>query len=159
MPSLQRKLRWLILNNMQSDEKTIGAYIKSLPPERAVAMSAIRNAISPHMPKGIVEVMNWGMISYELPLSIEPNTYNGKPLSFVGLGSQKNHMALYMNFIGCFPDGESKFVEQWKATGKKLDMGKSCLRFKKLEDLNIDLITATIAGASLEKYRQAAKRT
>jgi hypothetical protein len=81
---------------MRSEAKTAAGYLAALPPERRVALSALRKVILSNLPKGYVEAMNWGMIAYEVPLAINPRTYNGKPLMYAALASQKNHMAIYL---------------------------------------------------------------
>ena len=77
--------------------------------------------------------MNWGMITYEVPLSIYPNTYNEQPLMFAALASQKNHMAVYLSGIYSSDELREKFIADYKDTGKRMDIGKSCVRFKKLK--------------------------
>jgi hypothetical protein len=126
--------------------------LDALPEDRQEAIRAVRDNILAHLPEGFVEVMNWGMVCYEVPLAVYPNTYNKKPLMFAGLASQKKHMAVYL--MGVYGSAETKkvFLEKWKATGKKLDMGASCVRFKKLEDLNLDLIAEAIGSTSMEDY-------
>jgi len=96
--------------------------------------------------------MNWGMISYEIPLERYPNTYNGQPLSYVALAAQKSYYALYLT--SAYPDSEQgkQLVEAFKRAGKKLDMGKSCLRFKTLDDLPLDAIARVVASMPPEKW-------
>jgi hypothetical protein len=92
------------------------------------------------------------MICYEVPLKTYPDTYNGKPLMYAALASQKNHMAVYLT--GCYmsPRSRKEFEVAYKAAGKRLDAGKSCVRFKKLDDLPLDVIGATIAAYSVEEF-------
>ena len=96
--------------------------------------------------------MNWGMITYEVPLDTFPDTYNGKPLMYVALASQKNHMSVYL--IGCYilPEIRNKFKNAYKQSGKKFDAGKSCIRFKKVQDLSLELIGKTIGSMSVEQF-------
>jgi len=96
--------------------------------------------------------MNWGMISYEVPLSIEPDTYNGKPLMYAALASQKRHMAVYLSGIYGDEKLREQFEADYKATGKRMDMGKSCVRFKKLEDLPLELIGSAIAAVDVDDF-------
>jgi len=96
--------------------------------------------------------MAWGMISYDVPLATFPETYNKKPLMFAALASQKNHMAVYLSGLYSDPDLLEWFVEEYKSTGKKLDMGKSCVRFKKLENLPLELIGEAIAAVPLDTF-------
>ena len=135
---------------MQSKLTIVNEYIASLPEGRKEAIAALRDLIKKHLPKGYEEGMDYGMICYYIPLSRYPNTYNGHALQYVALASQKNYMSLYL--MGVYGEGESSFKERYKATGKKLDMGKSCVRFKSLDDLPLDLIAETVAKITPEKY-------
>jgi hypothetical protein len=96
--------------------------------------------------------MNWGMITYEIPLKRYPKTYNGQPLAPVALGAQKNYNALYLMSVYMDPEREKKFRDDFLASGKKLDMGKSCLRFKSADDIPLDLIAKTVAAVSPEQF-------
>ena len=98
--------------------------------------------------------MNWGMICYEVPLARCPDTYNKQPLMFAGLASQKHHMGLYLMCVYSHQGSRAEFEEKFRASGKKLDMGKSCVRFKKLEDLPLEVVGETIAATSVEEYIQ-----
>lgn len=125
-------------------------YLKSLPEDRRHALSEVRKIILKNLPKGYVETMNWGMICYEVPLATYPNTYNKQPLMYGGLASQKNHMAVYLTGIQTSPELTRDFTKDYEASGKKLDMGKSCIRFKKLDDLALDVIGRYVAKVSVE---------
>ena len=137
---------------MRSDAKTVSQYLKELPPERKKALSVVRRIMRANLPKGYEEKMNWGMITYQIPLKRYPQTYNGQPLMYAALGSQKNHMAVYM--MSVYGDNKLKewFEKEFAKTGKKLDMGKSCIRFKKIEDLPLDLIGKAISKVPVEQY-------
>ncbi|NNC80987.1 MAG: DUF1801 domain-containing protein [Acidimicrobiales bacterium] len=137
---------------VQSSATTVKDYLAELPEERRKAISKVRAVIRKNLPKGIVETMNWGMITYEIPLKTVPDTYNGKPLMYAGLASQKNHMAVYLSNVYADPEITEWFLDAYKATGKKLDMGKSCVRFKKLENLPLEVIGEAIAHTSLEDF-------
>ncbi len=137
---------------MQSDATTVKDYLASLPDDRRAAISKVRAVIRKNLPKGIVETMNWGMISYEVPLSVVPDTYNGQPLAFAALASQKNYMSVYLMSIYARDEVRESFLAEYRASGKKLDMGKSCVRFKKIEDLPLDLIGRAVAQVSMEEY-------
>lgn len=129
---------------MQSNAKTVPEYIDSLPPERKQIISAIRKAILKNLPKGFQEEMNYGMIGYVVPHKIYPNGYHCDPtlpLPFLGVASQKNFIAIYHMGIYAQPKLLEWFQDEWKVySTKKLDMGKSCIRFKKPEDVPLDLI-------------------
>lgn len=137
---------------VSSKATTVEQYLDELPDDRRDAIAEVRDVILANLPDGYVEAMNWGMISYEVPLETYPDTYNGKPLMYAALASQKNHMAVYLTAVHTDEDTTDWFVEQYKASGKKLDMGKSCVRFKKLEHLPLDLIGEAIARTPVEDF-------
>lgn len=137
---------------MQSKAATAVEYLSELSEERRQIMSKVREVILKNLPDGYVETMNWGMISYEVPLSVYPDTYNKQPLSFAGLASQKNHCSLYLMCVYQDADQLSWMEAQFESAGKKLNMGKSCIRFKKLEDLQLDVIGKIIAETTVEKF-------
>lgn len=121
-----------------------------------MVLSAVREVIIAHLPSGYEEVINWGMISYEVPLALNPKTYNGKPLMYAALASQKNHMALYLCSLNCVPGALQSLKAGWK--GGRLDMGAACLRFRKLADLDLESIGRVIASTPVADYIVAAKR-
>jgi hypothetical protein len=130
---------------MQSKAKTVTEYLKSLPDDRKKIISDLRSIIIKNLPKGFEETMQYGMISYVVPHSLYKPGYHVKPtdaLPFISLASQKNHIAVYHMAVygGALHDW---FVKEWdKASDKKLDMGKSCIRFRKPEDVPVKLIGA-----------------
>ena len=142
---------------MQSKATTVDAYLRSLPSDRRAAMSAVRDVILKNLDSSYEEGMQYGMIGYYVPHSVYPKGYHvnpKQPLTFAVLGSQKNYMSLYMM---CVYTGELAewFRDEWAKTGKKLDMGKSCIRFKKLEDLPLDLIGKVVKRVPAKNYIQA----
>ena len=137
---------------MKSTASTPEEYIAELPPERAQAIATVRAVILENLPEGFVEAMNWGMISYEVPLEQYPDTYNGQPLMLAALASQKNHMALYLTGIYMSDDSREGFEEAYRATGKRYDVGKSCVRFRALDDLPLELIGQTIAATPVSEF-------
>lgn len=136
---------------VSSKETTPAAYLASLPPERRKVITAVRAVVKKHLPKGYLETMNWGMLSYEIPLSRYPNTYNKQPLMYLALAAQKNNYALYVTSLSGDKTLMGKLTAAYKAAGKKLDMGKGCLRFKALEDLPLDVIGDIVAATSVER--------
>lgn len=144
---------------MQSKAETIEEYLSELDDTRREAISAIRNVVIENLPDGYEEMMLFGMITYAVPLSIFPDTYNKQPLMYAALASQKRHMALYLTNV--YGDGslEKWFRERYKATGKRLDMGKSCVRFRKLDDLPLDLVGETIAMTPIDEFVEIYKRS
>ena len=140
---------------MQSKSTTVAGYLEELPEDRRQAISKVRAVIRKRLPKGYEETMQYGMITYVVPHKLYPSGYHCNPkdpLPFVSLASQKNYMSLYM--MGCYikPDIKAWIVEQTKASGKKLDMGKSCIRFKKVDDLPLDVVGEAIAKLPVADY-------
>ncbi|MBX3119229.1 MAG: DUF1801 domain-containing protein [Fimbriimonadaceae bacterium] len=133
---------------MTSKAATVEQYLAELPADRLEAISTVREMIRKHLPEGYEEGMQYGMIGYFVPHSIYPKGYHcdpEQPLPFASIASQKNHMAVYLFCIYCDEESTSRFVKEYKATGKKLDMGKSCVRFKKLDDLALDVVGRAIS--------------
>ena len=135
---------------MQSSAPTVNTYLQLLPPDRRAALRAVRTVIRKNLPAGYKETMNWGMITYQVPLRTFPNTYqvplrtfpntyNGRPLMYAALASQKNYMVVYLTGIYTSPAKYEAFKKAYKATGKRWDVGKSCVRFRALDDLPLEL--------------------
>ncbi len=137
---------------MQSNASTVEQYLTELPKDRREVMETVRGVILRNLPKGYEEVMNWGMITYQVPLKIYPDTYNKQPLMYAALGSQKNYMSLYLTAIYMDDRAKQEFEAEYKATGKRYDVGKSCVRFKKLEDLPLDLVGRSIASYEVDDF-------
>ncbi len=129
---------------MQSSAITVAAYIKELPPERQTAIKKLRSVIRKHLPTGFKETMAYGMIGYVVPHALYPTGYHcdpNQPLPFLSLASQKNFIALYHMGLYADPALYKWFTSQYaKRCRTKLDMGKSCIRFKKPDDIPYDLI-------------------
>ena len=135
-----------------SKAATVDEYLEELPPERRAIVASVRDLVRRNLPEGYRETMSWGMISYELPLERYPNTYNKQPLGYAALAAQKNNYTLYLNCV-YQNDKQRKWLErEFQKAGKKLDMGKSCLHFKRLEDLPLDVIAQAIASTPPDKY-------
>jgi hypothetical protein len=146
---------------VKSDAKTVDEYLQALPPDRRASISALREVILAHLPEGYEERFYCGMIGYVVPHSLYPAGYPcdpKQPLGYACLGSQKNHMAIYLMNVYGDPATEAWFRKAWQATGKKLDMGKSCVRFKKLEDVPLDVIGQVIARTPVNKYIAAVEK-
>ena len=131
---------------MKSSATTVQEYLDALPEDRRDVVSKVRQVVLKNLPDGYRESVSWGVISYEIPLERYPDTYNKKPLTYVGLAAQKNHYALYLMGAYAKPGHAKALEEAFAKAGKKLDMGKSCLRFRKLEDLPMDAIGKIIAS-------------
>ncbi len=132
--------------------QTVEEYLTQLPPQRREAVSALRQLILQSLPDGYRETILFGMINYVIPLDTYPVTYNKQPLSYVALASQKNYISLYL--MGIYADDASRqwFLDQYAASGKKLDLGKACLRFKALDDLPLDLVARAVARTSVADF-------
>lgn len=134
----------------RSDAATVADYLAELPEDRRAVMSAVRDLVNRHLPPGYEETMRWGMISWELPLARFPRTYNGQPLGVAALAAQKGYYALYLTCAYGSPDRTEALAAAWRAAGKKLDMGKSCLRFRRLDDLVPEAVGAELAASPPE---------
>ena len=137
---------------VSSSAATVPEYLASLPPERRKVVAAMRRFIRQHLPKGYREAMSFGMIGYELPLAAYPKTYNGQPLVYVALAAQKNNYALYLTCAYLDETRVRRLREAWTAMGRRPDMGKSCLRFKSIEDLPLEAIGREIASTPPAKF-------
>ena len=137
---------------VSSKASTPDDYIAELPPERRDLVSRIRELVNSNLPDGYVERMNWGMISWEVPLERYPDTYNGQPLVYAALAGQKNHTALYLNCVYASEERTERLKQAWAAAGKKLDMGKSCLRFKREDQVAEDVLAETVRSIPLDAF-------
>jgi uncharacterized protein YdhG (YjbR/CyaY superfamily) len=137
---------------VRSNASTVAEYLSGLPDDRRAAITEVRDVILANLPDGYEEVMNWGMITYQVPLAAYPETYNGKPLMYAALASQKKHMAVYLTSIYIYSDSADEFEAQYRATGKRYDVGKSCVRFRRLDDLPLELIGETIGALGIEAF-------
>ncbi len=137
---------------VKSGAATVEAYLAELPAEHREAIETVRRTILANLPDGYEEQMSFGMIGYVVPLSRYPDTYNKQPLALAALASQKRHMAVYLNNVYGDPATLEWFTAAYAASGKRLDMGKSCVRFKRLADLPLDVIGETIARTSLDDF-------
>ncbi len=135
-----------------SNATTVAEYLAQLPEERRATIAAVRTHVLRHLPKGYEETMSAGMIAYVIPLARFPKTYNGQPLWYAALASQKSYCSLHL--MRAYGDSQqtSMLKEAFARAGKKLDMGKACLRFKRVEDLELDAIGQVIASTSPEQY-------
>lgn len=135
-----------------STANTVDAYLAELAPERREVATRLRALIRKHLPKGYAESMTWGMPTYEVPLARYPKTYNKKPLAYVGFAVQKNNYSLYLMCAADNGAQEKTLRAAAAAMGEKLDMGKACIRFKRLEQLPLEAIGEVIASMSVDAY-------
>ena len=144
---------------MKSEAKTPQEYIDSLPEDRRATIKKLRALIRKNLPRGYKEQMRWGFICYEVPLSICPDTYNGEPLMYAAIASQKRHYGVYMCGIYLLPEVFKRLSTEWKKRGTRLDIGKSCLRIASWEKCEPDLIAEAISSVPLEKFVAATNAT
>lgn len=137
---------------VSSKAATAEEYLKELPEDRREAISAVRQVILENLPEGYQEGMLYGMLCYSIPLEDYPETYNGKPLMYVALASQKNYMSLYLTNVYGHPDMEQKFEDAYAASGKRMDRGKGCVRFKQLDDLPLDVVAMAIGATPVDEH-------
>src|SRR4029077_784834 len=144
---------------------TVATYLASLTPERRAVIEEARALVHKHIPKGYAEFMNWGVINWGIPLEEFSNTYNGQPLCYVGLGAKKSYNSLYL--MGVYGNSDGKYttpfsqkllVDAFKKAGKRLDMGKCCLHFKTLDDLELTSVAKVIAMSTPKEYIAYYKR-
>ncbi|MFO7693965.1 MAG: DUF1801 domain-containing protein [Vicinamibacterales bacterium] len=145
-----------------SKATTVADYLAELPADRRKAISSVRAVIRKRLPKGYQETIGYGMICYNVPLSRYPDTYNGQPLCYAALAAQKHYNAVYlMNVYGDAAEAKA-FKAAFKKAGKKLDMGKSCVRFKTADDLALDAVGDAIAAVPVDgfiaRYERARKK-
>ncbi|HEX5751769.1 MAG TPA: DUF1801 domain-containing protein [Archangium sp.] len=142
---------------MQSKATTVEQYLASLPEDRRAAVSAVREVILENLDEDYEEGIQYGMLGYYVPHEVFPAGYHvdpKQPLPFAALASQKNHMAVYLMGVYGQPQLEKWFRDAWTKTGRKLDMGKSCVRFKKLEDVALDVLGEAIRRVPAKAYIQ-----
>ena len=144
---------------------TVAAYLASLAPEKRTVIEEARAFVHGHIPKGYAEFMNWGVINWGIPLEHFSDTHNGQPLSYVGLGAQKSYNSLYLMGVHDSSSGEytppfpqKLLADAFKKAGKRLDMGKCCLHFKTLDDLELGSVAKVIAMSTPQEYIAYYKR-
>jgi uncharacterized protein YdhG (YjbR/CyaY superfamily) len=140
---------------VQRKAKTVSEYLATLTDERRRTIQKVRSTIKKNLPKGYRENIGWGAITYEIPLKDFPTTYNGQPLCYAALAAQKNYNALYLMVPYGDPKQRQQLEDAFAKAGKKLDMGKSCVRFKTADDLPLPAIGKLIAAVPPSKYIKA----
>ena len=131
---------------------TVSQWLASVPAERKDAIKAVRDAVNEHLPQGYEETVDWGMLAWVVPLATLPNTHNGHPLMLAALGAHTKRMTIYLMSVYSDPKIRRAFETAYKKTGKKLDMGGSCVHFKTLDDLPLDVVGNTIARVDVDQY-------
>jgi len=136
----------------------VHAYLEGLPAERRAVIDPVFETVHAAMPEGYALGMGWGMPGWVVPLATFPDTYNGHPLAYASLAAQKNYNSLYL--MGLYADSaeEAEFARRWRESGRTLDMGKSCLRFRRLEDVDLGILADTIAATPVERFLETYQR-
>lgn len=140
---------------MQSKASTVKEYLAELPPDRRQIVQTLRKTIKDNLRPGYAEGMAYGMIGFHVPHSVYPPGYHcdpKQPLPFAALASQKNAVSIYLFCLYTDPDSRARFERSWRGAGRRLDMGKSCIRIKKLEDVPLDVLGEEIRRVPVEKF-------
>lgn len=147
---------------MQSKASSVNEYLANLPDDRRSGIEAMRQAVLGELDKGFEEGMQYGMIGYFVPHSRYPAGYHcdtKQPLPFAGIASQKNHLTIYFMHLYMNPEELKWFESEFAKTGKKLDMGKSCIRFKRIDDIPLELLRRTVKRISADRYIKLYEQT
>jgi len=137
---------------VSSSATSVDSYLSELTPERSRDVAKLRELCLNHLPAGLEEAMNWGMISYQVPFSTVEQTYNSQPLLFAAIASQKQYISLYLMSIYAFDEAREKFESDWRASGMKLNVGKACIRFRNLDSAPLDVIQRALGQVTVEEY-------
>ena len=142
---------WGRLSLMQSSAVSVNAYLEELDASRSSQIKKIVKLVRENIKPGFDEVMRWGMISYEVPMELSGDTYNQQPLNYAAIASQKQYISVYLS-IYSEPVALAEFEKRWSKSGKKLNMGKSCVRFKSIEDADLETIAWAIRRLTAKQY-------
>ncbi len=143
------------MSTKKAQPTTVAKYLAALPKDRRDAMQAVRKVIRANLDPKLKEVIQYGAIGYVVPHSVYPAGYHcdpKQPLPFAGIASQKNHMSIHLFCIYTAEDEQRRFRDDWVKSGKRLDMGKSCARFRKIEDVPLDVIGKTVKRITAKKF-------
>ncbi|MGB3736639.1 MAG: DUF1801 domain-containing protein [Ilumatobacter sp.] len=131
---------------------TVDEFLAGLPEERRPVIEAVRAFLLDNLPDGIVESMNFGMIAYEIPLERYPDTYNQQPLMYAALAANKNNFSLHLHGVYASRDAAQQLRDAYARAGVKLDMGKSCVRFERLDQLLFDAVAGALESVDVDGY-------
>lgn len=137
---------------VSSKAATVADYLAELPVDRRIEIEKVRDLVNAALPDGYVEAMGFGMIGWAIPLDRYPDTYNKQPLGYAALAAQKNGNSLYLNCVYASKERSERLKAAFASAGKKLDMGKSCIRFRKADDLALDAIRDEIASTTPQEF-------
>jgi uncharacterized protein YdhG (YjbR/CyaY superfamily) len=141
----------------KTSSQAVSAFLAALPDDRRREVERVRALVRKHLPKGYEEVISNNMLVYQVPLDRYPDTYNGRPLWYVALGSQKNYLALHLMRVYADAEQQQQLTNAFKAAAKKLDMGKACIRFKSADDLPSDAIADIVASTPVDRWVEIAE--
>jgi hypothetical protein len=130
----------------------VQAYVDGLAAPKQPAMRQLLQTVAAAMPQGYELGLHWGMPTWVIPLATYPDTYNGQPLAYVSLASTKAGYSIYLMALYGVPEAKERFREQWIAAGKRFDMGKSCLRVRGLDDVDLDLLAEAVRAVPVDKF-------
>ena len=136
----------------RSKATTVEEYLDELPDDRRETVETVREVVRANLPDGYEETVQFGMISYVVPLERYPKTYNRQALQYAAIASQKNYVSLYLMSVYSDAETERWFLDGYRASGKRLDMGKACVRFRSLDDLPLDLVGEAVARTPVDEY-------
>jgi hypothetical protein len=131
---------------------TVSQWLASVPAERKDAINAVRDAVNEHLPQGYEETVDWGMLAWVVPLTTFPDTHNGRPLMLAALGAHTKRMTIYLMSVYGDAGIRTEFETAYRKTGKKLDIGGSCVHFKSLDDLPLDVVGDAIGRVAVDEY-------
>jgi hypothetical protein len=137
---------------VSSAANTVAEYLSQLDEPRKSEIESLLELIRKNIPAGYDECMRWGMISFEVPMEVSGPTYNKQPLNYVALASQKNYISIYLLSIYSSVAHAAEFESRWAKSGKKLNMGKACVRLKNLEQADLETIAWAVGLASPTEY-------
>lgn len=140
---------------VMSKAPSVAAYLDELPPGRRAAIEPVLGMVRRNLPDGYREGMMWGMIGWAVPLERHPDTYNGQPLCYAGLAVQKHYNSLYL--MGCYtsPEHTRRLEAAFEEAGLRLDMGKSCIHFRRAEDLPLEALGRLVAAWPVDEFIRA----
>ena len=136
---------------VQARAATVDDYLDELAADRREVIENVLAVIRENLPAGYEEGVLWGMVCWYIPFERYPNTYNGQPLGIAALAAQKRHYAVYLSSIYEDDGLREEFEKRYRDSGKRMDVGKSCVRFTKLENLPLDVIAWAVAQTGIEE--------
>jgi Domain of unknown function (DU1801) len=142
---------------MAPGQAPVAAFVAGLPPARRKDVKRLRALIRRHLPSGYEEVVSKGMLVYQVPLARYPDTYNGHPLWYVALASEQSYLSLHLMAVYADPICARRLRTGFRAAGKRLDMGKACVRFQRADDLPLDVIADLVASVPVDRWIETAR--